>query len=139
MIYQCLCTSFKRELFEGVHDFTSDVMKLALYTSSANLGPTTSAYTSEGEVTGANYIAGGSALTVNAPYANGVMVIVDFEDLEFANVTISDVVGALIYNSSKSNKSVAVLSFGPAQSRTGASFWVRFPATTETEALIRIA
>lgn len=140
-ILQGLCTSFKTELLTGTHDFTAstgDTFKIALYTSSATLGPSTTAYTTTGEVSGTGYSAGGATLSQVTPTSSGTTALVDFADVTWSTATIT-ARGALIYNSSKSNRAVMVLFFGTDRSTTAADFTVTMPSPTATEALIRIA
>ncbi len=140
-ITQAMCTSFKTELLTGTHNFTAstgDTFKLALYTSSASLDSTTTAYTATGEASGTNYTAGGANLTNITPTASGTTAFTDFNDLPFSNVTIT-ARGALIYNSSKSNKAVCVLDFGSDKSASAGTFTIVFPSATSSTAIIRIA
>jgi hypothetical protein len=138
-ITQTLTTSFKLELLEAVHDFTSDVFKLAVYTSAADLGANTLVYTSSNEVTSAGYTAGGQVLTgVIVTAASGV-AYVTFNNLTWSNVTFT-ARGALIYNSTKGNKSVAVYNFGTDQTAGALDvFNITMPNDTADEALIRIS
>jgi hypothetical protein len=138
-ITQTLTTSFKLELLEAVHDFSSDVFKLALYTSAATLGADTLVYTSSGEVTSAGYTAGGQVLTgVIVTSASGV-AYVTFNNLTWSNVTFT-ARGALLYNSTKGNKSVAVYNFGTDQTAGMLNvFNITMPNDTADEALIRIS
>jgi hypothetical protein len=139
-ITQAIASSFKRELLEGIHNFaasTGDTFKLALYTSSATLDSSTTVYTTSNEVVGAGYTAGGGTL-VNAtgsPFLSGTTAFIDFDDYTWTSATIS-AAGALIYNSSKSNKAVAVLSFGGTFSSTAGNFTVSFPAATSSTAVL---
>jgi len=141
-ITQAIASSFKQELLAGVHDFsasTGDVFKIALYTSSATLSSATTAYSSTNEVSGTGYTAGGGTL-VNAtgsPFLSGTAAYIDFDDYTWSGSTIS-AAGALIYNSSKSNKAVAVLSFGGTFSSTAGDFTVTFPAATSSTAVLII-
>jgi VCBS repeat-containing protein len=140
-ISQALCTSFKVELMTGTHNFTTstgNTFKLALYTSSATLGATTTAYSATNEAVGTNYVAGGSALTNVTPTSTGTTAFTDFADLTFSTVTIT-ANGCLIYNSSASNKAVAVLAFGSDKTATAGNFTIVFPAADATNAIIRIA
>jgi VCBS repeat-containing protein len=140
-ISQALCTSFKVELMTGTHNFTTstgNTFKLALYTSSATLGATTTAYSTTNEVTGTNYTAGGGTLTNVTPTSSGTTAFTDFADLTFSTVTVT-ANGALIYNSSASNKAVAVLAFGADKTATAGNFTIVFPAADATNAIIRIA
>lgn len=141
-ISQSLCTSFKVELLTATHNFTAstgDTFKIALYTSSATLGASTTAYTTSNEVpsTG-NYSAGGNTLTNITPTSSGTTALTDFADTTWSNATIT-ARGALIYNSSKSDKAVAVLDFGSDKSSTSGDFSIIFPAATASDAIIRIA
>jgi hypothetical protein len=138
-ITQTLTTSFKLELLKAVHNFDTDVFKLALYTSAATLGADTLVYTSSNEVTSAGYTAGGQVLTgVIVTAASGV-AYVTFNNLTWSNVTFT-ARGALIYNSTKSNKSVAVYNFGTDQTAGALDvFNITMPNDTADEALIRIS
>tara|TARA_R110000868_G_scaffold207392_1_gene456399 strand:+ start:1001 stop:1429 length:429 start_codon:yes stop_codon:yes gene_type:complete len=140
-ITQALCTSFKVELMTGTHNFTTstgNTFKLALYTSSATLGATTTAYSATNETSGTNYVAGGGTLTNVTPTSSGTTAFTDFADLTFSTVSIT-ANGALIYNSSASNKAVAVLAFGADKTATAGNFTIVFPAADATNAIIRIA
>lgn len=137
MITAGLTNSFKEQLLLGVHDFETDTFLIALYTSSAVLGPETTVYLTTGEVTGTGYVAGGEELqniTVNLGMGIGY---VSFDNPSWAGATFSTR-GALIYNSSKSNKSVAVLNFGIDQTMLGQSFTIQLPTNDPETALIRI-
>lgn len=136
-ITTALCTSFKKELLEAEHDFTTDTFKLALFTNSASLDATTTAYSATNEVTGTGYTAGGATLTTVAPTTSGTTALVDFNDVSFSNSTIT-ARGALIYNSSKSNKAVAVYDFGSDQATTNATFTVTIPTANASDAVVRI-
>ena len=134
-IAQTQTTSFKLELYEGVHNFLTDTIKMALYYSTATLGASTTVYTTNGEVSGTGYSAGGEVLTgVTVAAANNVAYV------NFANATWSPATftcrGALIYNASKGNKAIAVLDFGADKTATN-SFTVQMPVTGPTTALIR--
>ena len=134
-ISQYMCTSFKQQLLEGVHDFTTDTFKMALYTAEATLNADTSEYTSSGEVSGTGYAAGGIALTVNpAPQTSGTTAFVSFDNAVFEAALTAR--GALIYNSSKSDAAVIVLDFG--SDKTMENFTVVFPSATATSAILRI-
>ena len=140
-ISQALCTSFKVELMTGTHNFTTstgNTFKLALYTSSATLGATTTAYSATNEASGTGYSAGGSTLTNVTPTSSGTTAFTDFADLTFSTVTIT-ANGCLIYNSTNSNKAVAVLAFGADKTATAGNFTIVFPAADATNAIIRIA
>lgn len=140
-ISQALCTSFKVELMTATHNFTAstgNTFKLALYTSAATLGATTTAYSATNEASGTNYTAGGSSLTNVTPTSSGTTAFTDFADLTFSNVTIT-ANGALIYNSSASNKAVCVLAFGADKTATAGNFTIVFPTADASNAIIRIA
>ena len=144
---QAMCTSFKVDLLNGIHAFgttvaradtTADTMYMALYTSSATLDATTTAYTATNEVSGTGYSAGGQALTTVAPTSSGTTAYLDFNDETWTSSTIT-ARGALIYNSTQSNKSVAVLDFGSDKTSTAGDFTVVFPTADASNAIIRIA
>jgi len=141
-ITQGLCTSFKVDLLTGTQNFTpstGNTYKMALYTSSATLGPTTTAYSSTNEISGAGYTAGGNTLTVSvAPTSSGTTAYLSFADTTWTGATFT-CRGALIYNTSSSNKAVAVFDFGSDKSVVGGSFTVSFPVADATNAVIRIA
>lgn len=137
MITAGLTNSFKEELLLGVHDFSTDVMKMALYTSSAVLGPSTTVYTTSGEVSGVGYTAGGEILVnVTVSLAQGI-AFVSFDNPTWVAATFATR-GALIYNSTKSNKSVGVLNFGIDQTMLSQQFQVQLPANNADNALIRV-
>lgn len=141
-ITQAMCTSFKVELLQGVHNFTNstgDVFKLALYTSSATLDATTTAYSATNEVANSGtYSSGGGSLTNVTPTSTGTTAFTDFSDLSFTSATIT-ARGALIYNSSDSNKAVAVLDFGSDKTSTDGTFTIQFPTADASSAIIRIS
>lgn len=140
-ITQAVCTSFKVECLTGTHNFTNstgDVFKIALYTSSATLGASTTAYSATNEVSGTGYTAGGATLTNVTPSADTTTAITDFADVTWSTATIT-ARGALIYNSSKSNKAVAVLDFGSDKTSTAADFVIVFPAAAAATAIVRLA
>jgi hypothetical protein len=136
-ITSAICNSFKQELIGGIHDLDTDVIKMALYTSAATLGASTTAYTTSDEVVGAGYTAGGNTLSGATISLDGSVAIVDFSDTTWSSATIT-ARGALIYNSSKSNKAVAVIDFGGDKTSTNGSFVVQMPAANGTNAIIRI-
>ena len=141
-ITQALCTSFKVEILQGIHDFTAstgDAFKLALYTSSATLDATTTTYSSSNEVADSGtYAAGGGTLTNVTPISSGTTAFTDFADLSFTSATIT-ARGALIYNSTDGDRAVAVLDFGGDKISTTGTFTVVFPTADATNAIIRIA
>jgi len=137
MITAGLTNSFKYQLLLGQHDFSVDTIKIALYTVSADMGPTTTVYTTTNEVTGTGYTAGGvTATNVTVTLSNGV-AFVDFDDPTWAGATFT-AQGALIYNASKSNKSVGLLNFGQAQAMINQGFQILMPSNSSDSALIRI-
>lgn len=140
-IVQSVCTSFKKELMQALHDFTAstgNVFKIALYTNAANLDQTTTAYTSTNETVGTGYTAGGEALTNVTPAISGVTAFTDFNDLTWAGSSIT-ARGALIYNSINANRSVVVLNFGSDKASASGDFTIIFPAPDAVSAIIRIA
>ena len=137
-----LCTSFKKELMTGTHNFStaSNVFKLALYNNSSSFTAATTAYTSSNEISGTNYTAKGQYLTSVTPTTSGTTALTDFADEVFSNVTISSVRGALIFNESASgDPSVCVLDFGADKSASSGDFTVVFPTADASNAIIRIA
>ena len=140
-ISSTLTTSFKKELLLGNHNFTNssgDTFKLALYTSSATLGATTTSFTTTGQASGTNYTSGGANLTNVTPTSSGTTAFTDFADLTFSSATIT-ARGCMIYNSSDSNKSVATIDFGGDKTSTAGDFTIVFPAAAASTAIIRIA
>jgi hypothetical protein len=134
-----MCNSFKQELLEGVHDFTAHTFRLALYTSSATLGASTTAYTATNEVSGTGYTAGGNVLDSATVTLSGTTAFVDFADETWATATITARY-ALIYNDTAAgNPAVAVLDFGGDKTSTGADFTVQFPSADASNAIVRIA
>jgi hypothetical protein len=139
MITAGLTNSFKEDLLLGIHDFDTDVMKIALYTADAVLGPETLAYTSLGEVSGVGYTATGLVLTgVTVTRTNNVS-FVSFSNNPTWTAATFTTRGALIYNSSKSNKSVGVLNFGLDQTMLSQQFQIQFPPANADTALIRLS
>lgn len=141
-ISSALCTSFKVELMQALHNFTNstgNTFKIALYTSSATLGASTTAYSATNEVSGTGYTAGGQTLTnVTPTNPSGTTAITDFADVTWTSSTIT-ANGALIYNSTNSNRAVAALAFGSDKSSSAGDFTVIFPTADATNAIIRIA
>jgi hypothetical protein len=133
-----MCSSFKSELLGGTHDLDTDVIKIALYTSAATLGASTTAYSATNEVVGAGYVAGGNTLASPVISLAGTTGICDFADTTWAAATIT-ARGALIYNSSKANRAIAVLDFGSDKTSTSGDFTVVMPAAAAGTALVRIA
>ena len=141
-ITQAMCTSFKQELLEAVHNFKNsggDTFKIALYTSSASLGAGTTAYTTSNEVADGNgYSTGGNTLTRVDPSSSGTTALTDFADTTWSSATIT-ARGALVYNSTDSDKAVAVLDFGSDKSSSSGDFTIQFPTADASSAIIRIA
>lgn len=149
-ISQAMVTSFKVQILTATHNFgtaptratgAADVFKIALYTSSATLDATTTAYTTSNEVSssGTNYTAGGKTLTISqAPTFTSTTAWLDFDDVTWDSATLTSN-GALIYNETQGNKAVAVLAFGGDKTSTAGNFTIQFPAATSTTAILRIA
>ena len=140
-ISQALCTSFKSEILDEQHDITSDTIKIALYTSSASLGAATTAYSSSNEISNASgsaYSAGGATLGSAAVATDGTTVTIDFADPSWTSASFT-ANGALIYNTSNSNKAICVLAFGGDYTVTNGTFQITFPAADASNALIRLA
>jgi hypothetical protein len=137
-ISQAMCTSFKVEILGGIQDLDTDVIKIALYTSAATLSAATTVYSVTNEVTGVGYTAGGNTLTSPTISSSGTTAFADFADTSWTTATIT-ARGALIYNSSKANRAIAVLDFGSDKTSTAGTFTVQMPANNATDALIRIA
>jgi len=140
-ISQAMCTSFKSELMQALHNFTTstgNAFKIALYTSSATLGATTTAYSATNEVTGTGYTAGGNTLTNVTPTTSGTTAFTDFAGTTWSSATIT-ARGALIYNSTNSNRALCVLDFGADKTSTNGDFTIVFPTPDASNAIIRIA
>ena len=142
-----MCTSFKLQLLTATHAFTTtqiravttaDTFKIALYTSSATLDASTTAYSATNETTGTNYTAGGNTLTSAATSSSGTTAFVDFADSSWTTASFT-ARGALIYNSTQSNKSVVVLDFGSDKTASAGTFTIVFPTNDSSNAIIRIA
>tara|TARA_R110001599_G_scaffold290053_1_gene493060 strand:- start:300 stop:737 length:438 start_codon:yes stop_codon:yes gene_type:complete len=138
-----MCTSFKKQLLTGTHNFTAssgNTFKIALYTNSASFNASTTAYTSSNEVSNSgSYTAGGGALTNVTPTISGTTALTDFADKEFTSATIT-ARGALIYNDSAAgDPTVAVLDFGADKTSTTGTFTIQFPTPDASNAIIRIA
>ncbi len=137
-----MCTSFKKEILEGVHNFKNSggsTFKLALYTNSASFTAATTAYTTSNEVSGSGYSAGGGTLTRVDPTTSSTTAYTDFSDLTFSSATIT-ARGALIYNDSASgDPTVVVLDFGADKVSTSGDFTIVFPTADSSNAIIRIA
>ena len=141
-ITQAVCTSFKQEILVEGHDFTAttgDTFKIALYSSSATLSASTTAYSATNEVSNSGtYTAGGGSLTAVTPTTSGTTALCDFSDISFTSATIT-ARGALIHNSNASNKAVVVLDFGGDKTSTSGTFTIAFPAADASNAILRLA
>jgi len=137
-VQQTMCSSFKQQLFLAQHDLSTDVIKIALYTSASSIGPDTTVYSTADEVVGTGYVAGGNTLTGVTVLLSGTTAYVDFADSTWAASAIT-ARGALLYNSSKSNKAVAVLDFGADKTSSNTPFVIQMPTNIATTALLRIA
>ena len=137
-ITQSMASSFKAEVLGGIHDLDTDVIKIALYTSAATLGAATTVYSATNEASGTGYTAGGNILTGAVISLSGTTGIVDFNDSTWTSATIT-ARGALIYNSSKANRAIAVLDFGSDKTSTAGDFVVVMPTPDATNAIVRIA
>ena len=136
-ILQGMCSSFKQESWLGIHDLDTDVLKMALYTAAADLSQATTAYTPTGEISGTGYISGGIPLTNVQVLLSGTTAYVTFDNPTWANASFV-CRGALIYNTSKANRAIAVLDFGADKTASG-TFTVQLPAATAAAALLRFA
>lgn len=147
-ITSALCSSFKQEILQGIHAFGTsvvragtgaDTFKIALYTSSATLGASTTAYSATNEVANGNgYTTAGNTLTLVAPTLDSTTAILDFNDSVWSAATIT-ANGALIYNDTQGDKAVSVHAFGADKTSTAGDFTVIFPAAAAATAIIRIA
>ena len=136
-----LCTSFKKEVLEGLHDFNAsggNTYKLALYTNSPSFTAATTVYTTSNEISGTGYSAGGGTLTNIDPTTSGTTAFIDFADLTFSTATIT-ARGALIYNSTNGDRTVCVLDFGADKTSTAGDFTIVFPTADASNAIVRIA
>lgn len=134
MITQTQTTSFKAELYQGVHNLLTDIIYIALYTSTATLDQSTTVYTSTGEVVATGYTAGGELLTGTTVNSSGSTAYVSFNNPSWTSALTAR--GALIYNKSKGNKAIAVIDFGADKTST-TTFTVTFPSNTADSAIIR--
>jgi hypothetical protein len=146
-IAQTSTTSFKVELLQAVHNFgptTPDTFKIALYTAASDIGPATTVYTATDEVVGTGYTAGGNTLVISTSPTSGnnnaniPTAFIGFSNTSWASSTIT-ARGALIYNSTQGNKSVAVLDFGADKTTANATFLITFPAADASGAIVRIS
>jgi hypothetical protein len=134
-IIQTQTTSFKAQLYQGIHDLTTDVIKIALYTASADLNEDTTVYSATNEVPNTGtYVAGGAQLTPITVSSSGYTAFVGFPNISWTGAITARC--ALIYNSTQGNKSIAVLDFGSDKTSVG-TFTITMPANTATAALIR--
>jgi hypothetical protein len=136
MIVQTQTTSFKAELYEGIHDLIDDTIKIALFNANADLTASTTAYSTNQEVTGTGYTAGGNTLTGATVRSNGTTAYVSFDNTSWSSASFTSR-GALIYNSSKANRSVAVLNFGSDKIVANGTLTIEFPSNDVTSAIIR--
>ena len=132
-LLQTQTTSFKKELYQGIHDLTTDEIKIALYTAEANLNESTTAYTTSNEVTGTGYVAGGVAMSGITINSSGFTAYVSFNNVVFGAAVTARC--ALIYNADKANRAIAVLDFG--SDKTSANFTITMPTNDANSALIR--
>jgi|TARA_R100000234_G_scaffold39613_2_gene23645 poly-gamma-glutamate capsule biosynthesis protein CapA/YwtB (metallophosphatase superfamily) len=143
-ITSAICTSFKQELLVGTHNFTAttgNTFKIALFTSSASLGASTTAYSTSNEITnssGTAYTAGGATLTSVTPTTDSTTAVCDFADVSYTSASFT-ANGALIYNDTQSDKAVAVIAFGSDKTVTSGTFTIQFPTADATNAIIRLA
>jgi hypothetical protein len=136
MIVQTQTTSFKAELYEGIHDLIDDTIKIALFNANADLSASTTAYSTNQEVTGTGYTAGGNTLTGATVRSSGTTAYVSFDNTTWSSASFT-CRGALIYNSSKANRSVAVLNFGSDKIVANGTLTIEFPTNDVTSAIIR--
>ena len=143
-ISSAICNSFKQELLVGTHNFTAssgNAFKLALYTSSASLGASTTAYSTSNEITnssGSAYSAGGKTITSVTPVLDGSTAVCDFGDISWTSASFT-ANGCLIYNDTQSDKACAVIAFGGDKTVSSGTFTIQFPAAAASTAIIRIA
>jgi len=133
-IVQTQTTSFKKELYQAIHDLSTDTIKIALYTGNADLNADTTVYSATNEVSGTGYTAGGQVMTGVAISSSGYVAYANWDNVSWTAALTARC--ALIYNASKGNKSVAVLDFGSDKTST-TTFTITMPANTSTTALIR--
>lgn len=138
-ITQAICTTFKNELMSGDHNLGSDTLKIAIYTSSATLSAATTTYSVTNEVTGTNYTAGGATIANNSVTTDGTTAYLDMDDTVFTNLTVSGMNGAVIYNSSQSDKAICVIAFGGDISVTASDFTISWPAPGSSTAFLRLS
>ena len=143
-ITSAICSTFKRDLLKGKHDFQASgghTFKIALFTSSATLGASTTAYSTSNEITnssGTAYTAGGATLTSVTPTTSGTTAFCDFADVSYTDASFT-ANGALIYNDTQSDKAVCAIAFGADKTVTSGTFTIQFPTADATNAIIRLA
>ena len=146
-IAQTATTSFKVELLQAIHSFgptSPDTFKIALYTAASTIGPTTTVYTTTAEVVGTGYTAGGNTLVISTSPTSGnntaniPTAFVSFSNTSWTSASFT-ARGALIYNSTEGNKSVAVLDFGADKTVSNDTFQIIFPTADATSAIVRIS
>ena len=140
MIISAITKSFATEVGQGLHNMSvgGDVFKLALYTNQATLNSDTTIYSVTNEVSGTGYTPGGDTLTNTNPTQSDGKGLYGWTDLTFSTLTVSNITGGLIYNSTNGNRAVVVLNFGASYSPSAQDFNIVFPSVTSTTALIRI-
>lgn len=136
MIVQTQTTSFKKELYEGIHDLLTDTIKIALYTANADIDANTTVYVVTDEITGTGYTAGGNTLTGTTVKSENGVAYVSFDNTTWASASFT-CRGALIYNSTKANRSIAVLNFGSDKIVSNQTFQIQFPPNIPNSAIIR--
>ena len=143
-IASAICNSFKQEILVGTHNFTAssgNSFKLAMYTSSASMGASTTAYSTSNEISntsGSAYTAGGKALTSVTPVLDGSTAVCEFADISFTSASFT-ANGCLIYNDTQSDKAVCVVAFGGDKTVSSGTFTIQFPAAAASTAIVRIA
>ena len=143
-ISSAICNSFKQEILVGTHNFTAssgNAFKIALYTSSASLGASTTAYSATNEISntsGSAYSAGGETITSLTPVLDGSTAVCDFADVSWSSASFT-ANGCLIYNDTQSDKACAVVAFGGDKTVSSGTFTIQFPAAAASTAIIRIA
>ena len=143
-ISSAICNSFKQEILVGTHNFTASSgndFKLAMYTSSASMGASTTAYSSSNEISnssGSAYSAGGKAITSVTPVLDGSTAVCDFADVSWTSASFT-ANGCLIYNDTQSDKAVCVVAFGGDKTVSSGTFTIQFPAAAASTAIVRIA
>ena len=143
-ISSAICNSFKQEILVGTHNFTAssgNTFKLALYTSSASMGASTTAYSTSNEISntsGSAYSAGGKEITSVTPALDGSTACCDFADVSWTSASFT-ANGCLIYNDTQSDKACAVIAFGGDKTVSSGTFTIQFPTADASNAIIRIA